>query len=126
MTQAKDSSPEFYRAQCAALRRGSQARNPSIGIARPEGRRVLKAPFLASPPYWARAADLKCCAIRRSSSSQERHRIDQGINIRTVVVRRERDPDATVANTAHDVVAAQCVDCSLHAGFWVGERYYVG
>ena len=36
-----------------------------------------------------RAADSKCCEIWRSSSSQDSHRIDHGIDIRTVVVGRE-------------------------------------
>lgn len=62
--------------------------------------------FSLRPPYQTGAADLKCRVIWWPSCSQGSHRIDQGVNIRAVVVRRERDPDATVANATHDVVAA--------------------
>ena len=85
----------------------------------------------STPPTYGRrhesrsAACPDTLAISTPSSNRSQH-INQGININTVVIGRERNPNATVANSTDDTVATQCVNCSFHAEFRVGERYYVG
>src|ERR1035437_1057998 len=85
----------------------------------------------STPPTYGRrhesrsAACPDTLAISTPSSNRSQH-INQGINITTVVIGRERNPNATVANSTNDTVATQCVCCSFRAESGVGERYYVG
>src|SRR5665647_1499032 len=85
----------------------------------------------STPPTYGRrhesrsAACPDTLAISTPSSNRSQH-INQGININTVVIGRERNHNATVANSTNDTVATQCVCCYFHAEFRVGERDYVG
>ena len=65
-------------------------------------------------------------ARSRFPCSDSSQRINQGVNVRAVVVGRERDPDPSVANSTHDATATQRVYRSFHTEFRVGERYYMG